>query len=592
MLNGERAHFGPSRLRAVLGGAALLAAASLSAPARAQDPFGGPGMFPGGGPSGGPSGGGGKKPKGQSKAAPPPGTPELHAASGAGDSLVPPGSEPTLPEHPLKLSPSVRDSIGSDLDPDLLERGRGSSTVHRFYGPYYEERSDKYRLRLAFPVWLERRQPSRLDPNVTDRASLFAFYYNRRSNERADDVLFPLFWDLKNRVSGDHTTIVGPLVHREAPGEHDNWLFPLYFTGKRKDGGYTLIPPLITYSHTNKEGGFRLVGPLFCSWKGGSECDARTAQDIDFGIAPLYFYGQNAESKYEVIPPLFHYYGYDDRTLSWTNIWGPYYRHHSQTRDALHLFPFYYSLWGKNERHTTVFPFFHYGHDEKSWLFANPLFLMAKGSEGQRTFVTWLYARHRGRTELDMITPFYWHYRDPDVGLDEQILFPFLYSRTSPRESSQAFFPFWGHFERFGISKSTWVTPFFNHSSDLRGWSTNIYPFVYLGRDATSTHTVVAPFFWDFANPTSRATVAFPFYFRFSDDHEVSQLVGNVYYHEAKVAGGLDWQIHIFPAFSYGETPDGHWWNVLYGLAGYTRRGSMTQVRTLWIPITLSNGRE
>jgi hypothetical protein len=27
-----------------------------------------------------------------------------------------------------------------------------------------------------------------------------------------------------------------------------------------------------------------------------------------------------------------------------------------------HLFPFYYSLWGKDERHTTVLPFFHYGH--------------------------------------------------------------------------------------------------------------------------------------------------------------------------------------------------------------------------------------
>ena len=58
---------------------------------------------------------------------------------------------------------------------------------------------------------------------------------------------------------------------------------------------------------------------------------------------------------------------------------------------------------------------------------------------------------NRGRTELDMITPLYWHYRDPDIGLDQKLLFPFLYSRTSPRESSQVFFPFWGHFERYGI---------------------------------------------------------------------------------------------------------------------------------------------
>ena len=46
--------------------------------------------------------------------------------------------------------------------------------------------------------------------------------------------------------------------------------------------------------------------------------------------------------------------------------------------------------------------------------------------------------------------------------------------------------------------------------------------------------------------------------------------------------------MHVFPAFSYGETPNGHWWNVLYGLAGYTRRGDFAQIRTLWIPITVS----
>jgi hypothetical protein len=94
--------------------------------------------------------------------------------------------------------------------------------------------------------------------------------------------------------------------------------------------------------------------------------------------------------------------------------------------------------------------------------------------------------------------------------------------------------------------------------------------------------------FWDFATPKSRATVAFPAYWRFSTEETVSQLTGNVFYREQKVTHGLDWEIHIFPAFSYGETPDGHWWNLLYGLGGYTRRGTRVQVRTLWIPITVS----
>jgi len=187
-----------------------------------------------------------------------------------------------------------------------------------------------------------------------------------------------------------------------------------------------------------------------------------------------------------------------------------------------------------------------------------------------------------------MITPLYWHYKDPTISLDQKLLFPFLYTRTSPRESNTVFFPFWGHFERFGVSESTWITPFFQHQTDLRGWQTNIHPIVYVGRDGNESHTVVAPVFWDFASPTSRSTVVFPFYWRFAKQDSLTQLIGNVYYSEKKYKNGLDWQVHFFPVFSYGESPDGHWWNLLYGLAGYERQGSATKVRAMWIPIGLS----
>ncbi len=561
--------------------ALALSALALARPAAAQDPYG-PGVQPG--LPGAPPAGGQPPPPGKR----PPGAPELHAAPG-GDSLLPPGSEPSLPKDPLRIPKRVQGRIGTDMQLDDLPVGRGDDEERRFYGPWYEELSEKYRLRILFPFWAERQQPSRTDPSRVDRASLFGpLYYNRRSAEHADDVLFPFFWNLNDRTDGSRTTVIGPFVNRVAPNERDNWLAPLYFTGKRKNGGYTLIPPLLTYTQTDGYGGFNLIGPMFCSWKGGSHCDTRTAFDLDFGVVPFYFYGQNELTKYEVIPPLAHYYKFNERDLSWLNIWGPYYREHNQERDMFHLMPLYWSIWGKNERHTTVFPFFHYGWKDDAWLFVNPLYLLARGQEGESTFVTWGYARHRGRTELDMITPFYWHYRDPDIQLDQKLLFPFLYSRTSPRESNQVFFPFWGHFERYGVSETTFITPFFQHTHDLRGWQTNIHPILYTGRSGHDSHTVVAPFFWDFAGRESRATVVFPVFWRFSDREQVSQLVGNTYYHERKRKDGLDWELHFFPAFSYGETPDGHWWNVLYGLAGYTRRGDLVKMRTLWIPITLS----
>ncbi|PIE05585.1 MAG: hypothetical protein CSA75_03985, partial [Sorangium cellulosum] len=151
-----------------------------------------------------------------------------------------------------------------------------------------------------------------------------------------------------------------------------------------------------------------------------------------------------------------------------------------------------------------------------------------------------------------------------------------------------AIFPFWGSFERYGIKKTTWITPFFKHSHGLTGWETNIHPILYTGRTQNRSHLVVAPFFWDFASPKSRSTVAFPFFWRFDDEKGVSQLLLNTYYSERKMRTGMDWEFHVFPAFSYGETPDGHWWKIFYGLAGYTRRGEMSKIYAGYIPFVLS----
>lgn len=530
-----------------------------------------------------------EKPK--KPAAPDPNVPQTHAASGA-ESLLPPSSEPSLPDDPLAIPEDLLERIGSDaIEDDIAPT---TEPVKRtFYGLYYSEERPGYQLRALFPpLWIERLKYSLNDPGVVDRASLFGlFYYNRRSPTISHDILFPIFWNLNDE--GGRTTIIGPLVNRSAPDETDNWLAPLYFTGTRKHGGYTIIPPLLTYTNADEKGGFNLVALGYCSWTGGENCDTRTATDIDFGIAPFFFYGQNDDSRYEVIPPLLHYYSYDDKTASYTNVWGPYFRRHTPKRDMLHLLPIYWSIWGENERHTTIAPLFHYGwKGEKENLLITPLFLNRNGPDGEHTFATWLYARHRGRTELDMITPFYWSYRDPTIGLTENLLFPFLYTKNSPRESTAAFFPLWAHSERFGVSKTTWITPLFRHKTGLEGSSTNIYPLFFFGSDGDSAHNVVAPIFWDFKEGDSRTTIGFPLFWRFAEKDELSQLVGNSYYHERKVPGGLDWEFHFFPVFSYGETPDGHWWNVLYGFTGYTRRGARTEARALWIPFEISGPAE
>jgi hypothetical protein len=188
-----------------------------------------------------------------------------------------------------------------------------------------------------------------------------------------------------------------------------------------------------------------------------------------------------------------------------------------------------------------------------------------------------------------MVTPFYWAYRDPDIGLDRKLLFPFYYENTSPRSQDRVVFPLYGRFKRNGLSDTTWVTPLFRHVGDVAGWETDIFPFFYAGRKNDASHLVVAPFLWDFNSPHSRTTIVPPVFFRFADDKSISQIALNTYYREKKVEGGTDWEFHVFPVFSYGQSPTGHFWNVLYGLAGYSRDGTASKVRALYIPIKLSD---
>ncbi|MBK8941696.1 MAG: hypothetical protein IPM79_29855 [Polyangiaceae bacterium] len=416
---------------------------------------------------------------------PPPGTPETHAASGAEQANLP-KIETQLPEDPLAIPEVVKDEIGTNREPEDDTQGTALKADIDFYGVWYSETNGDYRFRSVFPFWAERTQPG-------DRASLFGLYYQQRSTDFDADVVFPFFWHLRDKNT--YTTVVGPFAHQESDGEdggpptHANWLPPLFFEGKTKDGGgYLHIPPLLTFTEHSDRDGLNVIGPAFCKWKGGPSCDIRTADKIDMGIAPFYFYGRDTGpdgrggSEYEVIPPLLHYYSYNEATDSETNLWGPLLWQRDRDGEVFDILPLFYRNWGKNYDNITLFPFFHYGYKGNSHLLITPLFVEAESEEGADTFVTWGYARYRGRTELDMITPLFWWYRDPDIGLDTKLLFPFYYQSTSPRVDDLMIFPFYAHFKRPGLSESTWVTPLFNYNTSVTGWSTNIYPIFFAGR--------------------------------------------------------------------------------------------------------------
>jgi hypothetical protein len=557
---------------------------------------------PGGGGSSGQPGGGGPTqtaPVRNKPVGPRGGAPDDEDQQGPSPSARPTG-EPTIqvPTDPLAIPEGLKDTIGSDSS---QVRPPPEGSAQRSYFPLYQERRGDLRVRLIPPLYLEHTRG--LDPATgaatpeTDTESLTALlYYHRRSPKMDVDTLFPVIWRVRDREN--RVVVVGPIAHREAPHEHDNWVAPLFFEGERKTGGYFHAPPLLTTSHWDEKGAFTVVGPYFRD---------RTLSDVDWGVVPFVFRGDNgdqdgARKTYTLIPPLLYFHRERELDESKMTVIGPVISESNPKRSIFDVAPFFFSIRGKpetggvKESHTTVFPLFHYGTSPEKNLLVVPGYLRRVTLTAD-TMITPFYSHattRNGATSLTMagpILPIYYRNTDVDVGFKALGIFPFYYGSSSPK--GQALLtPLMGRFESYNVSRTYWVFPNITYTRDVNGWETDIHPIVYMGRDKTASHTVFAPVFWDFAGASGRTTIGFPVYWRFADTHDgtVTQVAANTLYRERKVSGGTDWQFHLLPFFSYGQSPSGYWWNVLFGLAGYDKDATATKIKAFWLPITVSGG--
>lgn len=525
---------------------------------------------------------------------------------GAGSSGVTSG-EPTAapPEDPLALPEGLEGRIGSDYD------GRppaAAGELDRRYFPLYQEQRGDYRLRLLPPLHLEHTRGlgtfTKDGKDASDTESLTGLlYYRRRSPERDRDVLFPLAWRVRN--GDDHVLALGPVVHREAPFEHDNWLAPLFFEGERKTGGYLHVPWLLTTSRWSDKSAFTISGPYFRD---------RTGSDVDWGVFPFVFRGNNGDQDgaartYTLVPPALFYDRYRELDQSRLTVVGPLLRREDPKRSITDVLPLVFSITGKPETggvaesHLTVFPFFHYGHaedpakNERRSLLVVPGLLRRTTSTVSTTLtplVSWSTTRS-GATRTfaaGPVVPLVYAHKDIDVGARALGLFPLFYHQHDPT-GTRTWTPLFGRFEDYAVSRTWWLFPTLVVSKDTRGWETDLHPILYFGRDKDRSHNVVAPLFWDFASKNGRTTIGFPLYWRFSDtnDRTLTQVALNTLYREKPAIEsdtGTDWQFHFLPLLSFGKKPTGHFWNVLFGLAGYERDGATAKVKALWVPIKVA----
>ena len=535
-----------------------------------------------------------------------PGQAQQQAAAARGEPSAP------VPTDPLAMSAHARETIGTDYE---AQHGRPEGKTQRSFRGYYEERKGDYRFRMFPPLYFESTR-GLLDPlhpelgQDADRESLVAlFYYQRRSRLRSADVLFPIFWHLRD--DQNYLTAIGPFLHQEGPGGHDNWLAPLFFSGTRHsesgESGYAIVPPLLTFSQWSPTSSFTLSVPaLYFRNRSGS--------DVDAGVVPFYFHGDNGNvdgnrQTYTLIPPLLFYHSFKEFEQSHFTVAGPFVASSTPYRAVFDVLPFFFHIEGKpetggeRESHTTFFPLFHYGRTDDVTLVASPLFVYRKthyvghDEDANATTIVTPVATHlttrNGATKMDLVgpvVPLYISYVDKDVDQHTWALLPLFYRNTSHTRSDWAT-PLFGRFQSFGQSRTYWVFPTFTATFDTHGYETAFHPILYVGRNDESHHAVLAPIYWDFADKDSRLTIGFPLFWRFANhkDDSVVEVAGNVLYTQKRTAEGKYWSFHFLPLFSYGESPTGYFWNFLMGLAGFEKTAQASYVKALWLPIKVAS---
>lgn len=514
------------------------------------------------------------------------------SASGSADPAAAkpdPYAEPPAPvkkkpaakeEDPLEIPEGIKGEIGSSHYGE--DKPLGNRTRTGFWPLAYKERIANTITSAIFPFYYDRKLVD--DANVpVERESFYGLYYRKRSKLHDVDAAFPLYF--RWRDDKTKTTIIPPVLWRDGPNnEWHRWVAPFFFASGDAEGGYFHAPFLLTFSHHNKKKAFSLIG--------GIGYYDRKEKDVDWGVAPFVFGGNNGDklTNYLFIPPLLTYHSEDRDNQKFTTVVGPVVYKSAPGSVTFDILPLFLHNKDEDGRSTTLLPLFHSSSRKDGRdLLITPLFIKSRDLQGGRTIVTPFYSQYRGRTTLDLagpILPLFAHYQDPDIYRESWLLGPVWTSKDPTGWSVLT--PLFGHWNEYGVARKTWVFPTFQHVVDQSGWAFNIHPFLYTGKDGGSSHTVLAPVFWDFVAPKKRSTVVFPVFWRFADEEGTTQLALNTLYLEKPSSKGPNWDFYFLPLFHVGEQPQGSAWDVLFGFIGYKRQGSYKQLKLFWVPIDLT----
>lgn len=552
-------------------------------------------------------------------------------ADGASDPT--PGDEALQRPAPLRVSGAITEQAPTEerlLVPPYVRDRHGDVTTTAFFPFYFDRQNRAGRERFILPYYYRREAKRQTDVAL-------GLVWSFRGPERNTFVLPPLYTHRQGKdwgfgllplistgnFGGHYHTVIPPLLTWfDGNDKTHRWIVGPYYDVQTASARWRGLAPLV-WSKSDEAGSFTVVPPLFWRFTESDPFEATTV------VPPFYYTRRKDESKWGLVPLLFRK---DSPEIHATTIPLALFHHARGPNEFRLITPLLAYLNDKREGSLLITPLYQRGRGDKNFDAVAPLFIR-----------TWdLRDNSRGL----YLPPIYYHWEDPANRTN--VVFPFFGRQERDGISDGWLTPLVGHHQNFEQHTSTWwVAPTFHYGESPSGYQFNIHPLFYLQREKERRHTLLAPLFFDFQNDRERTrrmaitplywdfvngkeskhnrvifpfywgfdngkrqrhhtvgfpfywdldfrdrqeryTVAFPAYARSKVGERTRHFALNTMYEHSSDKEGR-WQFHFFPLFARGGSKNDRWWNVLYGLAGYDRRGTHRRVQVLWLPFELKD---
>lgn len=493
---------------------------------------------------------------------------------------------------------------------DARQRNLGIFPLFFYFG---DKRTKSYAT-LLFPLFYRHRTPEGerltvLGPwYLRQRKSgwasgLFPVGFFGSNRDSSYGVVFPLFWHIRNKRKKSSFTLLGNVFVTTGPRSWSFGIVPLIFGGSSPTTSHQVIFPLVWwYKNRVSQREFGVVGPAFW-WK--------HRQSWGHGLFPLYWFQRrylpsgHVVSSLLVFPLLYHLntprhqalitpiggFIKDRARRTSTHIWGPTFSYSSPTTRSFGVLPFFATHENRVKKTRTHFIF--------------PLNIYHRSPKGSSLVLfplVWNFRRPGFHSLL--IAPVYWHLRQKK-GWNADVVFPlFWHLRKGSARTIVAGPLYWNRTpsgtRRFGLApilhvgwdkKSTYAhlfPIFWHYRNHEKGTGVTIAgPYYDVRRSRRSDSGVLPLVFWGKYGPKKhpkRYVVGFPLLWHFSDEKKQASttFLGPVFWHRrGKVTGGglapLLWvqkgpqrtQVTLFPLFHYARKAEKYdFWTPLFGFGG------------------------